>query len=311
MLYKKNNSGYSNPRNTSSIDANVFALITQYLPTQTGNSGKVLGTNGFALSWITPPTGISSLNALIASTQVFSSGTLGTDFNIVSSLATHTFNLPVASATNTGKLSSTDWSTFNGKQNALGFTPENVANKSDSFTASSSTTYATTKALVDGLATKQNTLVLAADYTDVAFTASQTAERIIRTLFIPKGTVPIGRTLKLSALVSKTGTASTTGLRIRVGTSATPSPLSSAPTIANATGITAVNTFFPFLRNFIHIQSATTISTGANAILDTIQSTINTINADWANVDYWLILTCEHNIISADAYTSYELILSL
>ena len=197
------------------------------------------------------------------------------------------------------------------KQNSLGFTPENVANKSDSFTASSTTTYANTKALVDGLATKQNTLVLAADYTDVAFTASQTAERIIRTLFIPKGTVPIGRTLKLSALVSKTGTASTTGLRIRVGTSATPSPLSSAPSIANATGITAVNTFFPFLRNFIHIQSATTISTGANAILDTIQSTINTINADWANVDYWLILTCEHNIISADAYTSYELILSL
>ena len=194
---------------------------------------------------------------------------------------------------------------------ALGFTPENVANKSDSFTASSTTTYANTKALVDGLATKQNTLVLAADYTDVAFTASQTAEKIIRTLFIPKGTLPIGRTLKLSALVSKTGTASTTGLRIRVGTSATPSPLSSAPIIATAIAIPAVNTFFPFLRNFIHIQSATTISTGANAMLDTIQSTINTINADWANVDYWLILTCEHSIISADAYTSYELILSL
>jgi len=41
---------------------------------------------------------------------------------------------------------------------ALGFTPENVANKSDSYTVSSSTTYASTKALVDGLATKQNTL---------------------------------------------------------------------------------------------------------------------------------------------------------
>ena len=37
---------------------------------------------------------------------------------------------------------------------ALGFTPENLANKSDSYTASSSTTYASTKALVDGLATK-------------------------------------------------------------------------------------------------------------------------------------------------------------
>jgi len=41
---------------------------------------------------------------------------------------------------------------------ALGYTPENEANKSDSFTVSSSTTYSSTKALVDGLATKQNTL---------------------------------------------------------------------------------------------------------------------------------------------------------
>ena len=39
----------------------------------------------------------------------------------------------------------------------LGYTPENVANKSDSYTVSSSTTYATTKAVVDGLATKLNT----------------------------------------------------------------------------------------------------------------------------------------------------------
>ena len=43
---------------------------------------------------------------------------------------------------------------LNNKQNNLGYTPENVANKSDSYTASSSTTYASTKALVDGLATK-------------------------------------------------------------------------------------------------------------------------------------------------------------
>ena len=39
----------------------------------------------------------------------------------------------------------------------LGYTPENVANKSDSYSVSSSTTYATTKAVVDGLATKLNT----------------------------------------------------------------------------------------------------------------------------------------------------------
>ena len=43
---------------------------------------------------------------------------------------------------------------LSGKQNTIGYTPENSANKSDSYTVSSSTTYASTKALVDGLATK-------------------------------------------------------------------------------------------------------------------------------------------------------------
>lgn len=43
---------------------------------------------------------------------------------------------------------------LNNKQNNLGYTPENSANKSDSYIASSSTTYASTKALVDGLSTK-------------------------------------------------------------------------------------------------------------------------------------------------------------
>ena len=43
---------------------------------------------------------------------------------------------------------------LNNKQNNLGYTPENSTNKSDSYTASSSTTYPSSKALVDGLATK-------------------------------------------------------------------------------------------------------------------------------------------------------------
>ena len=43
---------------------------------------------------------------------------------------------------------------LSGKQNIIGYTPENVVNKSDSYTVSSSTTYASTKALIDGLGTK-------------------------------------------------------------------------------------------------------------------------------------------------------------
>jgi len=64
-------------------------------------------------------TGITSLNGLTALTQTFAVGTSGTDFGISSSTSTHTFNLPTASATNRGALSSADWTTFNNKQNAL------------------------------------------------------------------------------------------------------------------------------------------------------------------------------------------------
>ena len=63
--------------------------------------------------------GLSSLNGLTANTQNFATGTSGTDFGINSSGSTHTFNLPTASASNRGALSSANWSTFNGKQDAL------------------------------------------------------------------------------------------------------------------------------------------------------------------------------------------------
>jgi hypothetical protein len=65
--------------------------------------------------------GIAALNGLTANTQYFATGTTGTDFNISSTLDTHTFNLPTASATNRGALSSANWSTFNGKENVLTF----------------------------------------------------------------------------------------------------------------------------------------------------------------------------------------------
>jgi len=68
-------------------------------------------------------TGLTALNGLTTQVQNLAVGTSGTDFAISSTSATHTFNLPTASATNRGALSSTDWTTFNNKQNALGFTP--------------------------------------------------------------------------------------------------------------------------------------------------------------------------------------------
>jgi len=64
-------------------------------------------------------TGLTALNGLTAQVQNLAVGTSGTNFAISSVGSTHTFNLPTASATNRGALSSADWSTFNGKQNTL------------------------------------------------------------------------------------------------------------------------------------------------------------------------------------------------
>jgi hypothetical protein len=64
-------------------------------------------------------TGLNSLNGLTEQVQNFAVGTGGTDFGISSATGTHTFNLPTASSANRGALSTADWTTFNGKQDAL------------------------------------------------------------------------------------------------------------------------------------------------------------------------------------------------
>lgn len=83
----------------------------------TQGAGKVLTSDANGLSsWQTPASGgITSLNGLTGATQTFATGTSGTDFAISSSGIKHTFNIPTASASNRGLLSSADWTTFNNK----------------------------------------------------------------------------------------------------------------------------------------------------------------------------------------------------
>ena len=71
-------------------------------------------------------TGLTALNGLTTQVQSFATGTSGTDFGISSATSTHTFNLPTASATNRGALSTTDWTTFNGKFNLPSLTSGSV-----------------------------------------------------------------------------------------------------------------------------------------------------------------------------------------
>jgi hypothetical protein len=84
--------------------------------------------------------------------------TIGSPANGLSVTSGQVLSIGLASGSTNGALSSTDWTTFNGKQNALGFTAENVANKAINLVSPDDTKYPTTLAVSTALAGKQNTL---------------------------------------------------------------------------------------------------------------------------------------------------------
>ncbi len=98
------------------------------------SSGEILEWNGTAwvCSTVSSSTGVSSLNTLtggltIAGGGINSVSVLGSTITVTGSLD---YSSQLANASQNGFLSASDWSLFNGKQDGLGFTPENVANKS-------------------------------------------------------------------------------------------------------------------------------------------------------------------------------------
>src|SRR5207253_5033188 len=107
---------------TNSSTAGQMWYDTGVIKYYDGAAVKSLGVAG---------AGITSINGLSTGTQSFVAGTAGNDFAISSAGSAHTFDLPSASATKRGALTSADWSTFNAKQdNALASTQVWVGNSS-------------------------------------------------------------------------------------------------------------------------------------------------------------------------------------
>lgn len=110
----------------------AFTAATAYEPAlgNPGTSGFVLSSTTLGVrSWIAAP-GTGTVTSVAALTL----GTTGTDLSSTVATGTTTpvitLQVPTASAANRGALSAADWTTFNGKQAALGFTPINKAGDS-------------------------------------------------------------------------------------------------------------------------------------------------------------------------------------
>jgi hypothetical protein len=84
------------------------------IPDQTGNANKYLKTNGSTMSWAA-----GDGTGTVTSVSALTLGTTGTDLSSTVANGTTTpvitLNVPTASATNRGVLSSADWTTFNNK----------------------------------------------------------------------------------------------------------------------------------------------------------------------------------------------------
>jgi predicted heme/steroid binding protein len=112
-----NNDGLFYNTTTSLWEKKSIATVLGYTP---ANAARSLTINGTAYdltadrSWsVGTVTSVAALTLGTTGTDVSSSVATGTTTPVI------TLNIPTASATNRGALSSTDWTTFNGKQNAL------------------------------------------------------------------------------------------------------------------------------------------------------------------------------------------------
>jgi hypothetical protein len=166
-------------------------------------------------------TGLNALNGLTAQVQNFATGTSGTDFGITSATDTHTFNLPTASGTNRGALSSADWTTFNGKFNTpSGTTSQYVRG--------------------DGTLASFPTLPTIFKTTTDTVGYSGTANTVVYTQLISANEFSAGDVVRVTYRTRKTGTNGNQTLRVYVNS--TPD-LTGSPILLGGFNSAGANTF--------------------------------------------------------------------
>jgi hypothetical protein len=308
------------PNEKPSWENNTSGFITSVDNTSTITLDVTGGelTADFAsmnISQFTNDSGYTTNTGTVTSVAALTIETTGTDLSSTVANGTTTpviiLNVPTASATNRGVLSSTDWSTFNGKQNALGYTAENSANKTATVIGneSSTTLYANIKGLVDWVKSVNGNIIVgkySGSPVSVTSTVSETQYSGVYVL-IPANTFAVGSRIgfEYDCIRNTSGTSAGTH-RVRVSTSSAPSPLSGATLIATNSSSAANNVLVPFVRRHIFVNSATdTIALSTGYVSDEWSgpnsNTTLSANIDWT-VDQYFIPTIQPGN-SGDTYT--------
>jgi hypothetical protein len=193
-------------------------------------------------SGIMAGTGITAINSLTGASQTIVTGTSGTDFAVSSVGTTHTLNLPTASATNRGVLSSTDWTTFNGKQSALGYIPLNPTNNLSDL---ASATTARTNLGLDYL------LPIINQGADGTIVTGTTAETVTYAELISSSLIKDDLSLDASFKIEKTGSAGTVTLKMYINSTAN---LSGSPILVFQSASLGVTTRNATAQRYINIK---------------------------------------------------------
>ena len=227
-------------------------------------------------------TGMTALNGLSGAVQTISTGTTGTDFNVASSGANHQFNIPTASATNRGALSSANWTTFNGKQDTLvSGTNIKTVNGNSLVGSGNVTTNPRTIQSVNG--------------TNVSGLVNLQSASV----FIPAGTISTNNTIYIKAFIERTvaSGAGSSVFRFYVNTSNT---ITGATLLGSGAAMASTVKFQRFERNiFYDGTNLNLFLTGTSSATDYSASGISLIAFNPA-VDNYLLFAVQHSTSATD-----------